>query len=437
MKTRFLLAVAASFGFGASINAADWPQFRGPHRDGISAETGLLKSWPESGPPLVWTYKEAGVGFSGPAVVGDRVYLAGGRGDSEFVFALDVKKGTQLWATKIGPLFTWKGNSWNAGPSATPTVDGDRVYALGGGGELVCVEAKSGKEVWRKSILKDLAGEVDSIGGGQDKVGWGFTWAPLIDADHLICVPGGKDGLVAALDKKTGAVKWRSKQLAEAATYSSPIVAEIDGVRQYIIMTYEGTAAVSAKDGSLLWYYKREKPYRDVSNCVVIPTPVVQGNQVFTSAGWTAGCDLIKVTRAGNKFSAAKVYSNGNLSNENGGFVLLNGYIFGYSNEGKTKGWICLQLTSGRVLGTERRRLRGGSIIAADGLLYLYGEDDGTVVLLEPSIRGVWDEKGRFEIPEKSTIGKPNGKIWTHPVIANGKLYLRDQNLLFCFNVKQ
>src|SRR5207253_3807026 len=195
---------------------------------------------------------------------------------------------------------------------------------------------------------------------------------------------------------------WRSKELAEAATYSSPIVADIDGVRQYIVMTYEGTAAVSAKDGALLWYYKREKPYKDVSNCVVIPTPVVQGNFIFTSAGWGAGCDLINVTRAGSGFEAAQAYSNTNLSNDNGGFVLINGNIYGYSHK---KAWTCLDFKTGKIVWEERRRLRPGSIIAADGLLYCYGEDEGIVVLVEPSTKA-WTEKSRFEIPEKSTLGK-------------------------------
>ncbi len=434
MKTRAHILLAGAVSIAAcSLYAADWPQFRGPDRTGISKEAGLLQAWPDKGPPLVWTFNQAGVGFSGPAVIGDRVYLSGGRGDSEFVFAID-GQGKELWATKIGPLFTWKGNTWNAGPSATPTVDGDLVYALGGGGELVCVEASSGKERWRKSMLKDLNGEVDSHGGGEEMVGWGFTWSPLIDGEHLICVPGGKDGLLAALDKKTGEVKWRSKELPEAATYSSPIVAEIEGVRQYIEMTYAGVAGVSAKDGALLWHYKRRPAYKENGNCVVIPTPVYQGNLVFVAAGFGEGCDLVQVTRSGNAFEAAKVYGNREMKNDNGGFILLSGNVFGYSNQGK--GWSCLDLKTGKVLWADRRSLRSGSVSAAGGRLYCYGEDDGVAVLLEPSAKA-WTEKGRFEIPQKSKLSKPNGKIWTHPVIANGKLYLRDQELLFCYNVKQ
>ena len=204
MKTRFLLVLSSSLAVVAlPARAADWPQFRGPNRNGISAETGLLKTWPEKGPPLLWTFNQAGVGYSSPAVVGDRAFLSGGRGDTEFVFAIDATSGKELWATKIGPLFTWKGNTWNDGPSSSPAVDGDLVYALGGGGEFVCVEAGSGKERWRKSMLKDLGGDVNSIGGGPEQVGWGFAWSPLVDGDNVICVPGGKSGLLAALDKKT------------------------------------------------------------------------------------------------------------------------------------------------------------------------------------------------------------------------------------------
>lgn len=433
MIARFLLVVSSSLVVAASpLGAADWPQFRGPDRTGVSKETGLLNEWPEKGPPLLWTFSKAGVGYSGPAVVGDRVYLSGGRGESEFVFALNAENGTEQWATKIGPLFA--GNRWNAGPSATPTVDGDLVFALGGGGDLVCVEAATGKERWRKSMLKDLQGEVDSHGGGDEMVGWGFTWAPLVDGDNLICVPGGKDGLLAALDKKTGAVKWRTKEIPEAATYSSPIVAEFAGVRHYLEMTYYGIAAVAPADGSLLWYYKRGRPYKDNSNCVVIPTPVCQDSFVLIDSGFGEGCDLIKVTKSGDKFQATKVYANRNLENENGGFVVVDGRVYGSSE--KRKGWTCLDLKTGKVLWADRRSLGNGSIVAADGRLYCYGEEEGIAVLLEPSPKE-WTEKGRFEIPQKSKLHKPYGKIWAHPVIANGKFYLRDQELLFCFNIKK
>lgn len=432
MKTRTLLSLALGLSaLALPLCAADWPQFRGPERTGISKETGLLKTWPKEGPPLVWTFSQSGLGYSGPAVVGDRLFLMGARDNVESLFALDLAsaKGDsvkELWSVKIGPKFTWKGNTWNVGPSATPTVDGDRVYGLGGQGELVCVEAATGKEVWRKNLPKQLGAEVNDIGGGLEKFGWGFTWSPLVDGEQLICVPGGAQGTLAALNKKTGDVLWRSKDLTEQASYSSPIVVEVDGVRQYIQLTNAGVAGVAARDGALLWFYKRE--YKDV----VIPTPIYHDHHVYVSVGFALGCDLIKLTKVGDKFKAEKVYANKVMVNGNGGAVLVDGYVYGYS-EGK--GWVCQDFKTGESAWLNRRKLQGGgSLIYADGHLYCYGEEKGEVALVEPNPKA-WKEDGLFETPKKSSHNLSRGKLWTHPVLANGKLYLRDQELLFCYDV--
>ena len=210
------------------ILAADWPQYRGPNRDDRSAEKGLLQEWPTGGPPLLWTFREAGIGYSGPAIVANRLYTIGGRGDSEFLIALDlsaVKGGTvaEAWSAKVGPLFDWKGNNWSAGPSATPTVDGSRVFALGGNGDLVCANT-DGRLQWRVSLPKDLEGQVNPIGGGPKGLGWGFTASPLVDGEQLVVVPGGPKGTLAALDKATGKVIWRSTELTDQAAYTSPEV---------------------------------------------------------------------------------------------------------------------------------------------------------------------------------------------------------------------
>jgi outer membrane protein assembly factor BamB len=411
----------------SAANAADWAQWRGPDRTDVSAETGLLKSWPKDGPPLRWTYAEAGVGYSGPAVVGERLFTMGARGPTEYLVALDTKTGGEVWATPVGPTFTFKGNSWGDGPRSTPTVDGDRVYALGGQGELVCVEAATGKEVWRISLLKDLDGEVSPAGGGPEKIGWGYTESPLIDADRLVCTPGGKQGTMASLDKKTGQVQWRSQELTDPATYSSPVAAGIGGVRQYVQMTDLGVVGVAAQDGRLLWRYIRKPAYTDF----VIPTPVIRGDEVYTTVGGE-GCDLIKVTHEGTKFKATKVYSNKNMKNQHGGGVLVDGHVYGFSDG---KGWVCQDFKTGKIVWAEKRKLGRGSLTCADGRLYCYTEDGGTAALVEASPAG-WKEIGRFALPRESKLHKPNGKIWTHPVVANGRLYLRDQELLFCFDVR-
>jgi outer membrane protein assembly factor BamB len=421
MNVALILALAAQ--------AADWPQYRGPTRDDVSAETGLLKQWPPAGPALLWTYAEAGIGYSGPAVVGDRLYTIGGRGETEFLIALDVKTGRQAWAVPVGPLFQFDSNRWSAGPSATPTVADGLVFAQGGMGDLVCADAKTGREVWRKNLPKDLEAQVNPIGGGPKNLGWGFTGSPLVDGDQLVIVPGGPKGTVAALDRKTGRVLWRSAEVKDQAAYTSVMAADIEGVRQYVVLTNPGLLGVSAKDGKLLWRAKRESPF----GTEVINTPLVQGAHLFiTVATGNGGCELVKVGREGDGFKAESVYANKNLSNHHGNVIKVGDHVYGYS-EGR--GWVCHRFLDGMNVWSEKTKLVAGAIAYADGRLVCYGENDGTTVLVEASPEG-WREAGRFKLPRQSALRKPAGKVWTPPVIAGGRLYLRDQELLFCFDVK-
>jgi outer membrane protein assembly factor BamB len=368
--------------------------------------------------------------------VGDRLCLAGGRGDAEYVFAIDLRTTTsatvkELWSAKIGPLFQWKGNSWNVGPSATPTVDGELLYALGGFGDLICVEVGSGKERWRRNLPCELEGEVNPIGGGLDQptpLGWGYAWAPLVDGDQLICVPGGKQGLLAALDKKTGRVLWQSKEVTDQATYSSPIVVEVGGIRQYVQVTNAGIVGVAALDGRLLWSYRRDPAYDDV----VIATPVFDANHIFSSVGFQQGCDLIRLKAQGGAIQVEKLLSNKTIQNREGGMVLVGEHLYGHSENG---GWLCVEFKTGKVLWTERAKLGRGSVTCADGLLYCCNEKEGVVVLLEASPKG-WNERGRLPLPRESRQRRPGGGLWTHPVVADGRLYIRDQELLFCFNLR-
>lgn len=418
------------------LQGEDWPQFRGPHRDGISRETGLRKDWPKDGPRLLWTSEQAGLGYAGPAVVGERMYLAGGRGDSEFLMALDLNNVTggtpkEVWSTRIGPLFQWKGNSWNNGPNATPTVGGGRVYALGGFGDLICVDAATGKELWRKNLPKDLGGEVNPIGGGLEEptpLGWGYSSAPLLDGNHLICVPGGKRGLLAALDPATGAVQWQSQEITDQASYSSPLALEVGGVRQYVQVTNAGIVGVAASDGKRLWSYRREPAFDDV----VITTPVYHDQHLYATVGFGQGCDLIKLTPQGGQITAEKVYSTKSVANRDGGMVLVEGYLYGYA---ENRGWVCQEFKTGKIVWAERNKLARGSVTYADGHLYCCAEKDGVVALVAASPKG-WSEKGRCQLPRESSKRRPNGGLWTHPVVANGRLYLRDQELLFCYDLR-
>jgi outer membrane protein assembly factor BamB len=419
MRTTVKLAVAALV---LALVAADWPQYRGPNRDAISKETGLLKEWPKGGPELLWTFDKAGIGLAGPALVGGKLYTMGMRDGMEYVLALD-DTGAELWAAKIAPGYDFKGNSFSAGPLGTPSVDGDSVYAVGSQGMLVCMDAAKGMERWHKDLKKELGGVVNPIQGGP----WGFTWSPLVDGDRLIIAPGGPKGLLAALNKKTGEVVWQSKEITEPVTYSSPIASDAGGVRQYVQVVQSGVVGVAASDGKLLWHYKREDPFPDV----VCPTPIAVGDQVYVTAGWSAGSELLKLTKAGDKFTVASVWDNKDLSNRNGGVVLVGGHLYGYDD---TNSWKCLELASGKETWASKK-LGPGSLIYADGNLYCLAEDTGIVALVEASPEG-YKEKARFKLSKQSTQRKPRERIWTHPVIADGKLYLRDQEFIFCYKIK-
>jgi len=415
----------------STVHAADWPQYRGPNRDDVSKETGLLKKWTKEGPALLWTYNDAGVGYSGVAVVGDRLYTIGGRGDSEFLIAVDLarvtdQKVSDVWATKVGPLFDWKGNKWTAGPSATPTVDGDSIFALGGNGDLLCVETATGKERWRKNLPTELEAQVNPIGGGPKNLGWGYTWSPLVDGDRLICAPGGPKGALAALDKKTGKVLWRSAEVTDQAAYTSPMRVQVGDVTQYILLTNKNLVGVSATDGKLLWSSPRKYTTE------VVNTPLVRDSLIYTTVGGAGGCDLVRIEPDGAKFKVESVYANKEMLNHHGNVVLVGDHVYGFS---PNKGWICQDFKTGMPVWSEKFKFRAGSMTCADGWLYCYGEDDGSVVLVEASRTG-WNETGRFKIPQQSKQRRPSGRIWTPPVVANGKLFLRDQELIFCFDVK-
>jgi len=405
--------------------ADDWPQWQGPGRTNVSKETGLLKSWPKDVPKLLWTFKEAGIGYSGPAVVGDHLYTMGARGELEFVIVLDAKTGKELWSKPIGPTFTFKGNEWGDGPRSTPTIEGGRIYALGAQGELVCLDAESGKIIWHHNLYKDFDGWVmDNFGVA--KVGWGYCEGPLVDGNQVVVTPGGDNGLLVALDKETGKQIWRSKDAKGKAPYSSIIVAEVDGVRQYIQAMDKGMVGVAPKDGKLLWHY--EKEFSDMA----INTPIFHDQQLFVTAGWNQGCYVIRPPREGKVTEQAKVYQK-KYSNEEGGVVLVGDHVYGFFD---SKGWVCLKFADGEEAWAETIKLGKGSLTCADGHLYCYCDADGTVALVAGDPAKKWDEKGRFTIPQKSDLRKPSARIWTHPVVSNGRLYLRDQELIFCYQVK-
>ncbi len=410
MNTKILaLAAAAGLTLSFAAKADDWPQWRGPNRDDVSKEKGLLQSWPAGGPKRIWLYENAGQGYGGPAVVDGKLFIMGTRGDNEALVALEANSGKELWSAEIGPMLD---NDWGDGPRGTPTVDDGRVYALGGQGTLICASTSDGKLIWKRT-MQELGGK---------RPGWGFTESVLVDGNKVVCTPGGPQGTIAALDKSTGKLLWQSKEFTDGAQYASIIPVEHNGVRQYIQLTMDHVAGVAAADGKLLW----QSPWP--GRTAVIPTPIFNDGCVYVTSGYGVGCKLIKL-EPGHKVS--EVYENKVMKNHHGGVVLVNGHLYGHSDR---VGWVCQDFKGGDEIWSERN-LGKGAITYADNRLYCLEEDSGTLALVEASPKG-WKEHGRLTLDPQTKIRSGRGKIWTHPVIANGKLYLRDQDLLFCYDVQ-
>ena len=414
-KLWLLTAVSLStlgVGIAASVSARaeDWPQWRGPDRSDVSKEKGLLKAWPEGGPKKVWTSDKGGLGYSGFAVVGSTLYTMGAVDGKENLIAISVADGSQKWSTEMGDLLT---NNWGDGPRGTPTVDGQFVYALSGQGNLICANAADGSPVWKKKM--------SDFGGGVP--GWGYCESVLVDGDQVVCTPGGSKGAVIALNKKTGETVWQSSDFTEGAQYASVIIGVVGGQRQYIQLTQKKVVGLDPKTGAVLWV--SDWP----GQVAVIPTPIYSNGHVYVTSGYGVGCKLIKI---GGNNKVEDVYQNKEMKNQHGGVVLIGDHLYGHSDG---TGWVCQDFMTGKALWTERRKFGKGAISAADGMLYVISEDQGEVALVEASPDG-WNEKGRFKLEPQTSLRKPAGRIWTHPVIANGRLYLRDQELITCFDIK-
>jgi outer membrane protein assembly factor BamB len=395
-----------------AVFAENWPQWRGPQRIDHSPDTGLLKSWPSTGPKKVWMFENAGVGYSGPAIVDGVLYTLGAREDEEQLIALDAKTGKELWFATLAPVYD---NKWGDGPRSTPTIDGGVAYVMAAKGDLHAIDLRSKKSLWSVSMTKDLGGKLQS---------WGYTESPLVDGDQVICTPGGKKGAMAALNKKTGKVIWQSEELTEEAWYSSPMKATIQGKAQYVQLCHGNLFGADAKTGKILW----KTDWR--GGVAVIPTPIIDGNSVYITSGYGAGCKKVTIEANGDVKTEYDMQKEG-MVNHHGGVIALDGHLFGHSDSG---GWTCQKLSDGSIVWRSKE-LDKGAIGYADGMLYCLGENKGDVVLIEASTSG-WSEKGRFVLDPQTKIREKDGRIWTHPVILDGKLYLRDQDLIYCYDVK-
>jgi outer membrane protein assembly factor BamB len=415
------LAIAGScFFFTTGVWAADWPQWNGPNRDGKSADTGLLQEWPKEGPALAWKIKGIGGGYSGPSIAAGRIFGMSFRGDDEVVWALSETDGKELWATRLGPAYKQPG--WpqgKEGPGCTPTVDGDRLYVEGMGGAIACLQVQDGKIVWQHNLKDDFGGIIPP---------WSYRESPLVDGEKVIYTPGGKDATLVALNKLTGQTIWKC-QVPDGpkAAYTSAIAVDFEGQRQYVQFTQKALVGVAASDGKLLWRYNKAAN----GNGIICATPLWHDGLVFAASAYGAGGGLVKLSKdAGGAVTAEEVYFTKKMQNHHGGMIVLDGCLYGANGGNEGGSLVCLDFKTGDVLWDGRGSgISKGSLALADGRLY-YRLENGTMLLVEPNAKQ-YLERGRFEQPDRT-----RQPAWTHPVIANGKLYLRDQDLLLCYALK-
>lgn len=403
-----------------AASASDWPQWRGPQRNGISQERGLLKQWPAAGPKLLWQQDDIGDGYSTPAVVGTRLYVLSNRGfENEFVQALSTQDGKPIWTTRVGNVGNAK-EFFYAKARSTPTVDGNFLYALGSDGDLACLETKTGKIQWQQNIKKEF--------GGQPGI-WAYAESPLVDGNVVVVTPGGAQATLVALNKKTGAVIWKSAVPdGDQAGYASVVIVQAGGRKQYVQFLSKGLVGVDAKTGEFLWRYKDA-----AKGMAQIPTPVARAGYVYSGA-MNVGGGLVRLKLEGNGVAAEQVYFARGLPNGIGGAVLVGDYLYG--TEDAKEHLVAVEFATGKVMWQDES-LGIGSVAYADGLLYLHCAK-GDVALVEATPDG-YHEKGRFTPPaqpKRKKQGPFPEKAWAYPVIANGRLYLRDLGTLWAYDIK-
>jgi outer membrane protein assembly factor BamB len=398
-------------------SAADWPQWRGPNRDGLSKETGLLKSWPTDGPKLLWQVKDLDSGYSTPSVTGGRIYVMSNKGlEDEFVKALSAKDGSQVWSTRVGKVGNPDQNPKFPAARSTPTVDGIRLYALGSDGDLACLESASGKVVWAKSLRNDFGGKPGT---------WAYSESPLVDGEVVVCTPGGTEATVVALDKKSGDMVWKSAVPdGDTAGYASIAITEVSGVRQYVAYAANGLIGVDAKTGKFLWRYGKTKGAMGMS----ILTPVTANGLVYSGAGRVGG-GTVKLSADQGSVKTEEVYFDTKLPTAIGGAVLVGDYLYG--SGGQT--FVCADFKTGQIKWSERAAA-AGAVCYADGRIYFHGEN-GTVLLVEANPEK-YTEQGRFTPPNAPAPANQMEKSWAYPVVADGCLYLRNKESLWCYEIK-
>ncbi len=404
------LMLTAVLGIGDPTGAAssaggDWPQWRGPLRNGLSTEIGLLKEWPESGPRVTWSISNLGAGYGTVAIQQDRIYVQGTQGGKSAVFALNRADGRMVWTATLGAGLD---QDRGGGPRGTPTVEGESLYALTEAGDLACLRTRDGSIGWSRNILRDF-------GGTNPK--WHLSESPLVDGNNLIVTPGGPKAGIVALDKRTGRTVWVAEELSDLAAYSSCIAVEVQGVRAITTLTASAAVGVRADNGKLLWRYNR------VANRTAnVTTPIIHDGKAFYTSAYGTGSALLGLTAHAGSISAEEIYFSRDMMNHHGGVVLVDGFLYGFSNDILT----CMEFATGSVRWKDRS-VGKGSLTYADGSLYLLGE--GHTAGLAVATPEGYREKGRFKISDQ---GWPS---WAHPVVHGARLYIRNQGVLTAYNI--
>jgi len=403
---------------------SDWPQWRGPERSGVSQERGLLQQWPAEGPKLLWQVNAIGDGYSTPAVVGKRIYLMSNVGmENEFVQALSTQDGKPVWTTRVGNVGNPNQNPPYPKARSTTTIDGKFIYALGSDGDLACLETKTGKIRWQKNIRKEFGGQPGE---------WAYAESPLVDGDVVVVTPGGAEATMVALNKKTGALIWKSAVPGgDPAGYASPIVVQGGGRKQYVQLLSKGMVGVDAKTGQFLWRNKEV-----AKGPAQYFTPVAHGEYVYGGALGVGGV-LVHLkpasTPEGGGVAAEQVYFTRGLPNGIGGAVVVGEHIYG-TEAGQHL--VAADLITGKVKWQDKS-FGWASLAYADGHLYLHGIN-GELALVEATPEA-YRIKGRFTPPaqpKKKQAGPFPEGAFAYPVIANGRLYIRDLGTLWAYDIK-
>jgi outer membrane protein assembly factor BamB len=428
VKSRLLVSIAAlcicvsvaPFTRSAGSSIDDWPQWRGPQRNGTSPETGLLKQWPAGGPKLLWQVNDIGDGYSTPVVVGNRIYLMSNRDmENEFVAALSTQDGKVIWTTRVGNVGNPNQNPPYPKARSTPTVDGNFIYALGSDGDIACLEARTGKLRWSKNIRKEFGGVPGE---------WAYAESPLVDGDVVVVTPGGAEATMVALNKKTGALVWKSAiPGGEPAGYASAIMVQGGGRKQYVQLLTKGIVGVDAKTGQFLW-----RNTEAAKGPAQYFTPVARGEYVYGGALGIGGV-LVRLKPEGNGVAAEQVYFTRGLPNGIGGAALVGDHLYG-TEAGQQL--VAVEFTTGKV-AWKAANFGWASVAAADGHLYFHFMN-GDIALVEASPEA-FREKGRFtppNQPKKKQVGQFPEAAFAYPVIANGRLYIRDLGTLWAYDIK-